>query len=99
MSEQGQVVKAVHVIPLRKVYYGRRANRADRAVRLVKKYVARHFKEAEKIIVDPAVNDYIWSRSREKPPRKVVVEVRLDKENKVAKVFLARKTATPKPSG
>ena len=99
MSEQGQVVKTVHVIPLKRVYYGRRGNRADRAVRLIKKYVARHFKEAEKIVVDPAVNDYIWSRSREKPPRKVVVEIRLDKENKVAKAFLARKPLAHKPSG
>ncbi|MEM0506437.1 MAG: 50S ribosomal protein L31e [Thermosphaera sp.] len=95
MSEQGQIVKSIHLIPLKKVYYGRRANRADRAVRLVKKYVARHFKEAEKIIVDPRVNDYIWSRSREKPPRKVLVEVRFDKESKTVKVFLARKKASP----
>lgn len=96
MSEQGQVVKSVHLIPLKKVYFGRRANRADRAVRLVKKYVARHFKEAEKIVLDPALNDYIWSRSREKPPRKVMVEIRFDKENKIAKVFLARKKASSK---
>jgi len=91
MSKSG-VVKSIHVIPLRRVYFGRRANRADRAVRLVRRYVARHFKEAEKIIIDPEVNAYIWSRSRKKPPRRVVVEIRFDKENKVAHVLLVRES-------
>ncbi|ADV65419.1 50S ribosomal protein L31e [Desulfurococcus mucosus] len=90
MSETGSMVKSTHVIPLGRVYFGRRMNRADRAVRLVKKYVARHFKDAEKIIVDPLLNKYIWSRGREKPPRRVVVEVRFDKESKEARVFLKR---------
>jgi len=84
------VERSIHVIPLKRVYFGRRANRAGRAIKLLKKYVARHFKEAEKIIIDPEVNAYIWSRSREKPPRRVVVEIRFDKENKVARVLLVR---------
>ncbi|MEM4596882.1 MAG: 50S ribosomal protein L31e, partial [Desulfurococcaceae archaeon] len=82
--------KSVHVIPLKRVYFGRRFNRADRAVRLIKKYVARHFKDAEKIVIDPAVNQYVWSRGREKPPRRITVEIRFDKENKVAEVLLVR---------
>ncbi|MEM1878680.1 MAG: 50S ribosomal protein L31e, partial [Desulfurococcaceae archaeon] len=82
--------KSVHVIPLKRVYFGRRFNRADRAVRLIKKYVARHFKDAEKIVIDPAVNQYVWSRGREKPPRRITVEIMFDKENKVAEVLLVR---------
>jgi large subunit ribosomal protein L31e len=78
------------VIPLKRVYFGRRFNRADRAVRLIKKYVARHFKDAEKIVIDPAVNQYVWSRGREKPPRRITVEIMFDKENKVAEVLLVR---------
>ncbi len=91
MSEKEGVVKSIHVIPLKRVYYGRRTNRSDRAVRLVRRYVARHFKEAEKIIIHPSVNEYIWSRGREKPPRRIVVEIRFDKEEKTAKVLLVRK--------
>jgi len=91
MSEsQGGVVKSIHVIPLKRVYFGRRMNRADRAIRLIRKYVSRHFKEAEKITIDPVVNKYIWSRGREKPPRRIVVEIRFDREAKEAKVFLKR---------
>lgn len=90
MSEQKSVEARIHIIPLKHVYFGRRKNRADRAIRLIRKYVMRHYKEAEKVIIDPAVNSYIWSRSREKPPRRVVVEIRFDKENKVVKVLLVR---------
>ncbi len=91
MSESA-IVKAVHVIPLKRIYFGRRKNRADRAIRFIRKYVARHFKEAEKIIIDPRVNEYIWSRGREKPPRRITVEIRFDKEEKIAKVLLVRRT-------
>ncbi|ACL11437.1 50S ribosomal protein L31e [Desulfurococcus amylolyticus] len=90
MSESGGMVKSVHVIPLKRVYFGRRMNRADRAIRLVRKYVARHFKDAEKIILDPELNKYIWSCGREKPPRRVVVEIRFNKNEKEARVFLKR---------
>ncbi|MEM0002236.1 MAG: 50S ribosomal protein L31e [Desulfurococcaceae archaeon] len=90
MSERRGVDVDVHVIPLKRVYFGRRANRADRAIRLVRKYIMRHYKEAEKIVIDPAVNVHIWSKGREKPPRRVVVEVRFDKESRTAKVLLVR---------
>lgn len=90
MSEQKGIEKAIHVIPLKKVYFGKRYNRADRAIRLIKNYLRRHYKEAEKILVDPDVNNYVWSRGRYKPPRRVVVEVRYDKENKVVKALLLR---------
>lgn len=90
MSEQRGVEKRIHIIPLKHVYFGRRANRADRAIRLIKKYIRRHYKEAEKVVIDLAVNNYIWSRGRSKPPRRVVVEVRFNKEEKTAKILLAR---------
>ncbi len=91
MSEEGKIVKSIHVIPLKRVYWGRRTNRADRAIRLIRKYVARHYKEAERIVISNEVNNYVWQFSREKPPRRVVVEIRFDKEEKVAKVLLVRK--------
>ncbi|WP_440060171.1 50S ribosomal protein L31e [Thermogladius sp. 4427co] len=90
MSES-QVQKSIHVIPLARVYFGRRMNRADRAVRLIRKYVMRHFKQAEKIIIDPRVNEYVWSRGREKPPRRIRVEIRFDPNEKTAKVVLLRR--------
>jgi large subunit ribosomal protein L31e len=59
----------VYVIPLRRVYWGRRSNRADRAVRLIRRFVARHTKADEvRILTD--VNNIVWRRGREKPPEK-----------------------------
>lgn len=84
------MIKRIHIIPLKKVYWGRRTNRADRAIKLISKYVARHYKDAEKIIIHNSVNEYIWSRSREKPPRRIVVEIRYNKNRKEAKVLLVR---------
>lgn len=90
MSEQKGVEKAIHVIPLKRVYFGKRYNRADRAIRLLKKYLMRHYKDAEKILIDPNVNNYIWSRGRYKPPRRIVVEVRYNKEEKTVRALLLR---------
>ena len=92
MSEEKGIVKRIHIIPLKRVYWGKRTNRADRAIRFIRKYVKRHYKEAERIIIDPKVNEYVWSRSREKPPRRIAVEIRYDKEEKTAKVLLVRQS-------
>lgn len=95
MSESS-ISKSIHVIPLKRVYFGRRTARANRAIRLIRKYVLRHFKEAERVIIDNAVNEYVWSRNREKPPRKVTVEIRFNKEEKTARVLLARASSKAK---
>jgi large subunit ribosomal protein L31e len=70
----------VYVIPLRRVYWGRRSNRADRAVRLIRRFVARHTK-ADEVRVLTEVNNIVWRRGREKPPArvKVLVDVREEK--------------------
>ncbi|GAB6147633.1 50S ribosomal protein L31e [Stetteria hydrogenophila] len=82
----------VYVVPLARVYWGRRSNRADRAVRLLRRFVARHTK-ADRVVIDNEVNEYIWSRGREKPPRrvKVVVTVKeVEEEGEKVRVALVR---------
>lgn len=90
MSEQKTGEKRVYVIPLYRVYWGRRKNRAKRAVRLLREFVKRHVKKAERVIIDNEVNEYIWSRGIEKPPRRVKVEVEYVEEEKTAVVRLAK---------
>ncbi|MEM1532907.1 MAG: 50S ribosomal protein L31e [Desulfurococcaceae archaeon] len=87
---KSSVIRVEHVVPLSRVYWGRRRNRAARAVRLLREYVKRHFKKAKRVVIDSEVNEYIWQRSIEKPPRRVKVIVSFDQEEGVAKVFLAR---------
>lgn len=77
----------IYTIPLTRIYWGRRRNRADRAIRLIRKFVARHF-HVDQVIIDPSVNEYIWSRGREKPPRRITIRVIRVSEG-VAKVLLA----------
>ncbi len=69
----------VYVIPLRRVYWGRRSNRADRAVRLIRSFVARHTK-ADEVRILTEVNNVVWSRGREKPPPRVKVLVDIVEE-------------------
>lgn len=69
----------VYVIPLDRVYWGRRSNRADRALRLIKRFVLRHTK-ADRVSIMNDVNNYVWSRGREKPPRRVKVIVSIVEE-------------------
>ncbi len=69
----------VYVVPLKRVYWGRRTNRADRAIRLIRAFVKRHTK-ADEVKIGNDVNMYVWSRSREKPPRRIKILVKLVEE-------------------
>ena len=91
LSKKESIVKREYTIPLYRVYWGRRSNRAKRAINLIRRFVQRHFKEAEKIVIDNAVNEYVWSRGIEKPPRRVRVVIEYRPEDKLAKVLLVRK--------
>ncbi|MEX2701658.1 MAG: 50S ribosomal protein L31e [Candidatus Baldrarchaeota archaeon] len=80
----------IYVIPLAKKFiYTPRQKRAEKAVRVLKEFVERHMKP-EKIIIDPEVNEKIWERGIQSPPRKIRVRVTKDKEG-VVKVFLAER--------
>jgi large subunit ribosomal protein L31e len=92
----------IYTIPLSRVYWGRRTNRAARAVKLVRRFIARHFGVSESdVIIHNNVNEYIWSRSIEKPPRRITVKAIKDPETGKVKVVLVRPSKaqqTGKPS-
>ncbi len=75
--ESGKAEYFVYVIPLGRVYWGRRTNRADRAVKLVRRFVERHTK-ADVVVVTNEVNEYIWARGRKRPPRRIKVIVKVE---------------------
>ncbi|MCE4617510.1 MAG: 50S ribosomal protein L31e [Desulfurococcales archaeon] len=98
MADKDKEIKTVnYIVNLASVYYGRRTNRADRAVRRLKRFVERHLRKDNitKVIITNDVNNYIWSRGREKPPRKIAITVKVfkdeDTEENYAVVFLWRK--------
>ncbi len=61
--------------------------RADRAVKDLKKFLARHLKlSASNVAIDPMVNEFIWERSAEKPARYIKVKAVVEKDS--ARVYL-----------
>jgi large subunit ribosomal protein L31e len=83
-EEEIEVVEEkIYTIPLRHVWVVTpRGKRAPRAVRDVRNFVARHMK-AEEVAMSNEVNSAIWSRSINKPPRRITVRAVKDKEGKV----------------
>ena len=97
LEEEDIVEERFYTIPLRKVWIAPRKKRAPRAARLVKSFVLKHMKvrteadeeeEAEKLVISNEVNEKLWSRGIEKPPRKIRVRVIKDKEG-VVTILLA----------
>jgi len=96
-DEEDIVEERFYTIPLRKAWIAPRKKRAPRATRIVKSFVLKHMKvrteaegeeEAEKLVIDNEVNEKLWNRGIEKPPRKIRVRVVKDKEG-VVTVLLA----------
>ncbi len=95
--EEDIIEERFYTIPLRKAWISPRKKRAPRAARIVKSFVLKHMKvrteaegeeEAERLVIDNEVNEKLWSRGIEKPPRKIRVRVVKDKEG-VVTVLLA----------
>jgi len=91
-EEEIEVVEErVYTIPLRHVWVVTpRGRRAPRAVRDVRNFVFRHMK-AEEVSISEEINQQLWSRSINKPPRKIKIRAVKDKEGKVI-VYPAKTT-------
>ena len=89
-----------YTIPLQKAQIRPPKGRAPRAMQLVKLFIVKHMKmdmkvsddeEAEELpqlVISQEVNEKIWERGIEKPPRKIKVRVTKDKDGNVT-VYLA----------
>ncbi len=60
----------IFTIPLRKAFRSERTTRAKKAMSLIKDFLERHMK-AEEIKIGKSINDSVWSRGIQKPPRRV----------------------------
>jgi large subunit ribosomal protein L31e len=83
------VVERLYTIPLGKAYNAVRKKRTKRAVNLVRAFIKRHMKleEEEELTLDPLLNEFLWTRGIEKPPRRVRVRATKDRDGFV-KVYL-----------
>jgi large subunit ribosomal protein L31e len=99
-KETEQVVEErFYTIPLSKALIRPPKKRAPRAMTLIKIFVTKHMKlnlkvsdeeeqdELPKLIISQEVNEAVWGRGIEKPPRKIKVRVTKDSDGNVS-VFL-----------
>jgi large subunit ribosomal protein L31e len=99
-EEEEFVEERVYTIPLSKAWVRPPKKRAPRAMQMLKAFVTKHMKlemrveeeeekeELPRLIIDNDVNEKVWGRGIEKPPRKIRVRAAKDKEGNVT-VFLA----------
>ncbi len=57
-------------VPLRKVKGAPKQKRADKAMRLIREHLAKHFKvDGDAVRLDPSLNEAVWTNGRQNPPR------------------------------
>jgi large subunit ribosomal protein L31e len=62
----------IYTVPLAKARRGPRNKWANKSVRYLKEFMERHFKP-ETLVISQEVNEAIWKRGIQKPPRKLKV--------------------------
>ena len=87
-EEEEIIDERIYTVPLRKAYWtGSRLRRSNKAVKVLRKFVERHMKP-EELLIQPEVNERIWARGIQKPPRRVRIRATKNSDNLV-RVYLA----------
>jgi large subunit ribosomal protein L31e len=100
-EEEEIVEERTYTVPLSKAWIMPPNKRTPRAVRILKAFIIKHMKlgakketetgeeeEPGKLVISNEVNERMWTRGIEKPPRKIRVRAAKDKEGNVT-VYLA----------
>ena len=101
IPEEEIVEERIYTIPLRDAWRSPRKHRTPRAIRLIRSFIQRHMKvglkagleeeeeeEEGRLIISNEVNEWVWRRGIEKPPRKIRVRAVRDRDGNVT-VYLA----------
>ena len=99
-KEEEIVEEKIYTIPLAKATVRPPKKRAPRAIQLIREFITKHMKiemkveeeeeegELPKLIISSEVNEKIWDKGIEKPPRKIRVRAAKDSDGNVT-VYLA----------
>jgi large subunit ribosomal protein L31e len=99
-AEEEIVEERIYTVPLGKAWIEPPNKRTSRAVRILRSFMTKHMKlevgkeageeeeEPKRLIISNEVNERMWRRGIEKPPRKIRVRAAKDKEGNVT-VYLA----------
>lgn len=74
VPEEEIIDERIYIIPLAKARKGPRNKWAKKSIRYLREFMTRHFKP-ESLIISQEVNERIWERGIQKPPRKLKVRV------------------------
>ena len=74
-----------YTVSFSKLYaMGRHRERARKAVKMLRKFAARHMKSKEEnVVIGNDVNEFIWRNGIQKPPKKVTVKMIKDDDGTV----------------
>ncbi len=78
----------IYIVPLALARKGPRNKRANKAVRFLREFMERHFKP-ESLVISQEVNEAIWARGIQKPPRKLKIRATKNIEGLVV-VYLSK---------
>ena len=68
------MITMVYTVPLKKAWRRKKNRRAEAAMRFLRTFISRHMKTTpEKVKIDAKVNEKIWERSMNNPPRRIRV--------------------------
>jgi len=99
-KEEEIVEERIYTIPLGKAWIMPPRKRTPRAMRMIRAFITKHMKlgakkeeeeeeeELPKLIISNEVNERVWTRGVEKPPRKIRVRAAKDKDGNIT-VYLA----------
>jgi large subunit ribosomal protein L31e len=99
-EEEEIVEERVYTVPLGKAWIMPPRKRTPRAVRMLRSFITKHMKleartegeveeeEPRSLVITDGVNEKMWERGVEKPPRKIRVRATKDKDGNVT-VYLA----------
>lgn len=84
-TEENKNLEREYVIPLRREFNKvPRYKKTNKAIKTIKKFIARHMKVSERdlklVRLDKYLNEFVWSRGIKKPPAKVKVKAVKDAE-------------------
>ena len=64
----------IYTVPLSRAWIGPRNKRTPRAVRILRRFILRHMKiDEDSLRISNEVNQHLWKRGIQKPPRKIRV--------------------------
>src|SRR6266568_4116555 len=72
LAQSGRVQR-IMVVPLRAAWAASRTKRTPRAIKAIREHVQRHLKP-DRIFIDDVLNEYLWKRGREHPPRRIRIK-------------------------